>query len=142
MEISREYGADQAGVLYGFAFRPDTAGLELPATQWPARLRTGLDDGGFVWLHVNLAHSGSEKWLRAHLGLPEDFYAGLREGPASTRIEQLDGEALRAVINDVIFTFGSPAVEVSSLWVYADAHLLITARLKPLRSVDALRAAV
>lgn len=136
------YSADQAGVLYGFAFQPGVAGVALSAAKQLSEVRHAGESGQFVWLHVNLAHSGSEKWLRAHLGLPEDFYAGLREGPASTRIEQLDGEALRAVINDVIFTFGSPAVEVSSLWVYADAHLLITARLKPLRSVDALRAAV
>ena len=110
-------------------FGPTPPGWSCQPPKWPARLRTGLDDGGFVWLHVNLAHSGSENNLRAHLGLPEDFYAGLREGQPRPRIEQLDGEALRAVINDVIFTFGSTAVEVSSLWVYADAHLLITARL-------------
>ena len=94
------------------AFRPDTAGLELPATQWPAPAhRPGR--WGFVWLHVNLAQRQRKMAARAP-GPARRFYAGLREGPASTRIEQLDGEkALRAVIND-FFTFGSPAVEVPS----------------------------
>lgn len=137
------YSTEQTGLIYGFRFHPAAAGVEMPAAQLLEGLGEGeAGDGRFVWLHLNLAHSGSEKWLRTHLNLPEAFYQGLREGPASTRIEHLDGDALLAVINDVIFTFGCATVEVSSLWVYADPHTLITARLKPLRSVDTVRAAV
>ena len=55
------YSADQAGVLYGFAFQPGVAGVALSAAKQLSEVRHAGESGQFVWLHVNLAHSGSEK---------------------------------------------------------------------------------
>ena len=146
--IVQTYGADLSGMVCGFLFAPDAAGEPVDAAQvidWLAR-QAGLparDDGRrpFLWLHFNLAHGASERWMRAHLDLPETFFEFLREGSHSTRIEQQDG-ALRAVVNDVMFNFEPTPAEISTLWAYAHRHLLVSARLKPLRSVDTLRACV
>ena len=59
----------------------------------------------------------------------------------STRIERSD-DALIAVINDVHFDFSFEPSDISTLWISVGPHLVITARATPLRSVDALRAAV
>ncbi|MGS1062684.1 transporter [Burkholderia glumae] len=140
------YGADTSGMICAFRFAPDAAGVPIDAAGTGALLRpeaTGDSNAPreFHWLHFNLAHGASERWMRANLGLPETFYEFLREGSHSTRIEQQDG-VLRAVVNDVMFSLDMEAAEVSTLWVYVDRRMMVTARLKPLRSVDTLRESV
>ncbi|WP_429570955.1 CorA family divalent cation transporter [Paraburkholderia sp. JPY419] len=39
---------------------------------------TAKDGGEFLWLHFNLAHSASERWMRTQLDLPEAFFDALR----------------------------------------------------------------
>jgi zinc transporter len=136
------YGADTSGLICGFRFTPDTAGEPVKATDWTERVR-GADTrpGEFLWLHFNLTYSSSERWMRAHLELPETFYEFLREGSHSTRIEQQQG-ILRAVVNDVMFDLDLEASEIATMWAYADQRLLVTARVKPLRSLDTLRESV
>jgi topoisomerase-4 subunit A len=96
---------------------------------------------GFLWLHMNLSHAASARWLRAHGGLSESFFEALVDGSRSARIER-DEDALFAVLNDVTFDFSFDAKEVESLWVNVTRSLVITARRRPLRSVDRLRTSV
>ena len=79
--------------------------------------------------------------MRAQLDLPEAFFDALREGSHSKRIEHADG-ALRALVNDIMFNLEFIPSDVATLWIYAHKRLIVTARLKPLRSVDRLRASV
>ncbi len=46
------------------------------------------------------------------------------------------------MVNDVIYNFGVTSTDISTLWAHADHRLLVTARARPLRSVDRLREAV
>ena len=147
------YGSDRAGLVCGFRFTAGQAGVPIDAddaAQWLAlepsaastlATPTPHDDGEFLWLHFNLAHVSSEKWMHAHLDLPESFFEALREGSHSTRIEHQHG-ALLAVVNDVMFDFEQTPSDIATLWVYTHERLMITARLKPLRSIDRLRASV
>ncbi|CAM2151720.1 transporter [Paraburkholderia tropica] len=96
------------------------------------------DDGAFYWLHFNLAHAASASWMRSHLDLPDGFFEMLVEGSHSTRIEHMDG-ALFAVVNDVMFDFELTPSQIATLWSYTHERLLVTARMKPLRSIDRLR---
>jgi len=136
------YGADMSGLICGFRFAPGEPGSPIGADDVAAALRqpaTGGDpDGAFYWLHFNLAHAASEHWMRSHLDLPDAFFDALVEGSHSTRIEQQDG-ALLAVINDVIFDFELIPSQIATLWAYTHRRILVTARLKPLRSIDKLR---
>jgi zinc transporter len=56
----------------------------------------------FLWLHFSLSNAASERWLRQNLTLPEAFHESLHQAVGSTRLEQ-DGDALLAVIHDVLF---------------------------------------
>jgi len=151
--VESTYGSDPVGLVSGFRFRPGQAGQEIDSAATVAWLKGATPDrhgegepqerlgNEFVWLHFNLSHSACERWLRTQLGLPEDFFEALRQGSSSTRIERLD-TALLAVVNDVIYNFGVASTDISTLWASADHRLLVTARAKPLRSVDRLRASV
>jgi zinc transporter len=95
----------------------------------------------FLWLHFSLSNIATERWLRQHAGLPETFLAGLRDIGVSTRLEQ-EGEVLIAVIHDVLFDFGFDAADVATAFLCVDPRLLVSARPRPLRSLDRLRGAV
>ena len=59
----------------------------------------------------------------------------------STRVEQ-DGDALVAVLHDVLFEFRYDAADVSTVCLCVRPRILISARPRPLRSIDRLRSTV
>jgi zinc transporter len=137
------YGADASGLICAFRFLPGQPGEAVTIEDVPSlsALRTLTDEDGddaFYWLHFNLAHAASLHCIRNRLGLPEEFFEALADGSHSTRIEQQEG-ALLAVINDVTFEFEFTPSEIATLWAWTHRRILVTARLKPLRSIDRLR---
>lgn len=146
--VETGYGSDPVGLVSGFLFEPGGPVREIDSHAAAAWLRESTPaqpdtsrDRPFLWLHFNLSHSACERWMRIHLGLPDEYFEALRQGSRSTRIERQDA-ALLAVVNDVIYNFGVASTDISTLWAHADHRLLVTARARPLRSVDRLRAAV
>ena len=137
------YGSDASGLICGFIFGENGGGAPVDVEQALAFLKQSKDQpaAGFVWLHFNLAHTASEKWMRENLTLSDQFYESFRDGSRSTRVE-LDDDALIAVINDVHYDFAFEPSDISTLWLSVDRHLVVTARLRPLRSIDQLRDAV
>jgi len=65
----------------------------------------------------------------------------LHQGSRSTRIELAD-DALIAVVNDVLHGFAFDPSDISTLWLHVSPRLIISARKKPLKSVDRLRQSV
>jgi len=137
--VESTYGSDRAGMVCGFAFRPMEPGRPVDsdhAAEWLAATGDGRE---FLWLHFNLTNAAAERWLKQHLRLPEAFDETLR-ARTSTRVEVVDG-ALLAVINDVqYFTIEASNVSTVTLWV--EPRLLLSARSTPLRSVERLRTSV
>jgi zinc transporter len=121
------FAADEAGQPIDV----DTASAVLAALDG-----TGAPAGRFFWLHFNLANQASQRWLRQHLALPDDFHA-LLEPSRSTRVE-VAGDAVVAVINDATL-FGVDTTDISTMAVYVTDGLLVSARRTPLRSADRLR---
>ena len=145
--LTSTYGADSTGLICGFHFGVGVDGTGDPldtrrALQWLAQdvAVTGAG-GGFVWLHFNLAHSGTEKWLRDNLQLSDVFHESLKVGSQSTRVE-LDDDMLVAVVNDVHYDFAFEPTDISTMWLSVGPRLVVSARLQPLRSIDRLRNAV
>jgi zinc transporter len=137
---SPNYGADTSGLIYGFLF--DTQGMAKTVTgeealAWLAEPA----QGGFVWLHFNLAHAACAKWLGDNLQLSDVFHESLADGSRSTRVE-LDDDMLVAVINDVHYDFDFEPTDISTLRLSVGPRLVVSARLQPLRSIDQLRDAV
>ncbi|MET0542238.1 MAG: transporter [Variovorax sp.] len=141
--IGDSYGGDEAGLISGYLF--DAAAAEparpVDSAEAAAWLGAATPTGAYLWLHFNLSHTQAERWLVRHARLADTFYETLRDGLHSTRIERAD-DALIAVINDLHFEFGFEPSDISTLWISVGPRLVVTARTKPLRSVDALRLAV
>jgi zinc transporter len=136
------FGSDQHGLVWGYLFVPGQPSRPVDCESAAAFLsRTSTQTEGFLWLHFSLSNAGAERWLRQNLSLPESFHATLHEGPGATRVEQ-DGETLIAVLHDVLFDFRYDASDVSTVCLCAQPRVLISARPRPLRSLDRLRAAV
>jgi zinc transporter len=131
------YGSDVTGLVWGFLLEDAAPAASIDAKEAGAWLRAPVP-GQFVWLHFNLSNAASERWLRAHAGLPEEFYETLHQGSRSTRIEMAD-DALIAVVNDVLHNFSVDTAEISTLWVHVTPRGVITARRKPLESIERLR---
>ena len=140
MEIS--YGSDKGGLICGYRFAPDAAGVAIglaDAIDWARQ--TADDAAGFVWLHFNLTVASAEAAIRASFEVQEEFFEALHEGSRSTRIEDAH-DTLVAVVNDVAFEFSFDPSEIATLWVSVNPRLAISARIHPLRSIDRLRQAV
>jgi zinc transporter len=137
------YGSDDTGLVWGFLMGDGAAagpGMPVSADQAAGWIRQP-PAGHFTWLHFNLSNAASERWLRAHAGLADEFYETLHQGSRSTRIEMAD-DALIAVVNDVLHNFSVDTADISTLWVHVTPHAVISARRKPLESIERLRQAV
>ncbi|CAN5120949.1 transporter [soil metagenome] len=137
------YGSDQSGLVWGFLFGRDAAVIPISssaAIEW-MRARPLEKSPEFLWLHFNLTNTASEKWLAEHAGLAGEFFEMLHQGSRSTRIE-LAENTLIAVVNDVLHDFSFDPSDIATLWVSVSPQLVISARRKPLQSIDRLRHAV
>jgi zinc transporter len=137
------YGSDHDGLVWGYLFVAGEPArqisLDAAAECLALPPQTPLDT--FLWLHFSLANAASEPWLRNNLALPDTFYNSLHGNVVSTSLE-LEADALVAVIHDVHFDFTFDASAISTASLYIQPRLLVSARLRPLRSVDRLRASV
>ncbi|MCD2516689.1 transporter [Massilia sp. G4R7] len=134
------YGSDDSGLVWGYLLQEGAPAVPIgaqAALDWMAAPQPGQ----FVWLHFNLSNAASERWLRVHGGLSEEFYDALHQGSRSTRIEIAD-DALIAVVNDVLHNFQIDSADISTLWVHVTPRGVFSARRKPLASIERLRQAV
>jgi zinc transporter len=134
--LEATYGSDRGGLVWGYLFEPggparlvdcDAAAQLLGA---PTR-----SSGWFLWLHFSLSNAASERWLRQNLTLPEAFHESLHQAVGSTWLEQ-DGDSLLAVIHDGLFEFTFDASDVSTVSLCIEPRVLVSARPRPLRSLD------
>jgi len=138
------YGSDKTGLVWGYLFEPGKPPRQVEcdaALHWLATPPTLGEQSGFVWLHLSLSNAAAERWMRQSLQLADAFYESLHEGVGSTRLE-VEGDTLVAVMHDVLFNLSFDAANISTVSVCMDPRVVVTARLRPLRSVDRLRASV
>lgn len=137
------YGSDKHGLVWAYSFVPGESAVEIGSERILSAIEPSPQDapGAFIWLHFSLANAASEGWLRRHLDLPTAFYDSLSERANSTRLEQ-EGDMLVAVVHDALFDFTFDPASVATVNLCMTPRLLVTARLRPVRSVDRLRGAV
>lgn len=139
-DLPLSYDANNSGIVCAYAFcdgHINTLSTE-EAAQW---LQRPPSVNAFLWVHANLSHNHALSWLQQYLPLPESFYEALQEYSPASRIER-DEDTLLAVMNDVLFDFTFEADDIATLWLAVRPQLMVTARRRPLRSVDRLRMAV
>jgi zinc transporter len=135
--------SDQYGLIWGYHFVPNQPAQAITsdaAVEFLTAPGPGLP-GEFLWLHFSLSNAASEPWLRRYLILPDAFYELLRSDVGSTHLRQ-DADSLLARIHDVLFDFTFDASAVATTGLCITPRALVSAQLRPLRSVDQLRAAV
>jgi zinc transporter len=134
-------GSDQDGPIWGYHFVPDQPARPITSEQAVAFLTAPGPclPNEFLWLHFSLSNAATEPWLRRYLTLPDTFYESLHSDVDSTHLEQ-DADSLVARIHDVLFdfTFNAP---VATTTLCVKPHVLVSAHVRPWRSIDQLRAA-
>jgi zinc transporter len=141
--IDTNYGSNAHGLIWGYRFVPGEPAQPFASEDVPGFLESVAEReaGTFLWLHFSLSNTGAERFLGRQLSLPDAFHESLRSEVGSTRLE-LDDGALVAVIHDVLFGANFETSEVGTTSLYIGPRMMVSARLRPLRSVDQLRAAV
>jgi zinc transporter len=136
------YGSDRNGLVWGYVFAPDVAAREVDSDEAARVLAAPAEhQHSFLWLHFSLSNAASERWVREHVAPPSDFFTSLQEGIGSTRLEQ-DGDALVATLHDVLFEFAFDPAHLSTVGLFVGPRVMVSIRLRPLRSIDRLRAEV
>jgi zinc transporter len=135
-------GSDQDGPIWGYHFVPNQPARSITsgaAVEFLTAPGSGQPDE-FLWLHFSLSNVASEPWLRRYLSLPDTFYESLHSDVDSTHLEQ-DADSLVARIHDVLFdfTFDAP---IATTTLCLKPRVLVSAHLRPWRSINQLRAAV
>jgi len=137
------YGSNEDGLIWGYRFAPGQPAQPISSEQ----VAGFLDDadakarGEFLWLHFSLANQAARRFMSNRLALPEAFHDSLGSGVGSTRLE-LDDGALVAVIHDVLFDSSFDASQVGTTTLCIAPRLVVSARVRPLRSIEQLRAAI
>lgn len=137
--IENTYGSNEDGLVWGYRFMPGQAAEPIGTDAVAAFLAGDGPPEAFLWLHFALSNQGSERFLRRNLALPDAFYDSLGSEVGATRLE-LDDGALVAVVHDVLFDSSFDASDVGTTSLCIGPRLVVSARLRPLRSVDRLRA--
>ena len=136
-------GPDQDGPIWGYHLSQPTSSVDHfgrgGAVAFLAAPSPRQPDE-FLWLHFSLSNVASEPWLRRYLTLPDAFYESLQSDVDATHLEQ-DGDALVARVHDVLFDFTFD-VPVATTTLCVKPRVLVSAHIRPWRSIDQLRAAV
>lgn len=140
------YGSDRIGLVWAYRLAPGQPAVAIDAAgvvAWLESTRSAAESepDSFLWVHFSLSNAASERWMRMHLDLPDAFYDSLHVASVSTRLEQ-EGTALIANLHDVRFDASFDSTDIASVSISLEPHLMVSARLQPLRSVDRLRAAL
>jgi zinc transporter len=133
---------NQGGPIWGYEFVPNQPARSITSEEAVKFLTApgSSPPDEFLWLHFSLSNVASESWLRRYLTLPDTFYESLNSDIDATHLEQ-DGDAMVARIHDVLydFTFDVP-VATTTLCIMP--RLVVSAHVRPWRSIDQLREAV
>jgi zinc transporter len=137
-------GPEQDGPIWGYHFVPNQPARSITSEDAVRFLFLTAPSPGqpneFLWLHFSLSNAASEPWLRRYLTLPDAFYESLQSDIDATHLEQ-DGDALVARVHDVLFDFTFD-VPVATTTLCVKPRVLVSAHIRPWRSIDQLRSAV
>jgi zinc transporter len=128
------------GLVWAYSFHPD----KTPCTRLPTeavRADLGVEDGGFLWLHLNLADQRVPAFLDGFKDLPQDVVTALTTHDTHASIT-LDAQMVFGTLVDFQREFDSETRDIGWLHFVVTEKLIITTRLQPLRSIDRVRAAV
>jgi zinc transporter len=90
------------------------------------------------WLHLNLVDARLRRWLAGRTDVPEEAKELLLEAQPRIRLEACEGGGFALVLGDLHHDFDDDPDGFGALRVYLHRDLLLTARLRPIKSVGLL----
>jgi len=99
---------------------------------------TLAEGSGVVWLHFNASHAGARRWLSQQSAIPSEFVQLIESHSARIHLTALP-EGLVGVIADLAYGDELDPSETVTVWVFACAGLLVTARNHAAKTADRLR---
>ena len=119
---------DRRGLVFGYELERGTSvGLDLARSI-----------AAPTWLHFNLTDARARSWLSDEAQLPSAVVSMLLDPQTRTRVARLS-TGIVAVLVDLQHGFQGDPEEFAELRVYIEPHRVISARRRPLCTVDTLR---
>ncbi len=98
--------------------------------------RLRLEDGETLWVHLDRSHPQAVAWLRSRNEIGSFACDVLLEENTRPRMLALPGEALALFLRGVNLNPGAEPEDMVSLRVFANARMLVSLRLRPLRATE------
>lgn len=127
------------GIVWAYRFRPD--GAAEPIAQ--AKIEGALADhgGGWIWLHLALADTRCRTWIAQQAPVSEMAREVLAGPDRHLRLDIL-GQEIVGVLPDLHQEFAQPGETLVRLRFVMTERMLITARQRPVHSIESNRRAV
>jgi zinc transporter len=132
---------DYKGLICGFKLQ----GQALPdSITWSeiepfiSSTASGFETDAICWLHFNLIDTRARNWIEQCDRIPPAAKDLLLGSDLHIRLETVEGTLL-GVLGDLQYDFSQDPEGFGTLWIYADTHLVITGRRRPLKTIDQLR---
>ena len=107
---------------------------------WDEILTWGPEQG-LLWVHLNRGSANTRTWLEEHSGLDEIVYEALLAEDTRPRATPFD-IGLMLFLRGVNLHPGADPDDMVSIRLWVEEQRIISARLRPMLSVDDLRAAI
>ncbi|TLX60096.1 zinc transporter ZntB [Stutzerimonas nosocomialis] len=95
-----------------------------------------LEDGETLWVHLDRSHPEAVAWLRSRDEIGTFACDVLLEENTRPRMLALPGEALALFLRGVNLNPGAEPEDMVSLRVFANARMVVSLRLRPLRATE------
>lgn len=127
------------GIVWAYRFRPDGTAEPIPNDKVEAALAE--HGGGWVWLHLALADTRCRTWIARHAPVSELAREVLAGPDRHLRLDIL-GHEIVGVVPDLHQEFAQRGDELVRLRFVMSERLLITARQRPVHSIESNRRAI
>ena len=131
--------APTTGIVWAYRFAPDGTATLLPNERVDEALAS--PGGGWVWVHLGLADMRCRTWIARHAPVSDLARELLAAPEQHMRLDSLGGEIV-GVLPDLHLEFAQTSDELIRVRFAMNAHLLITARQRPVHSVELIRRAI
>ena len=127
------------GIVWAYRFRVD--GTAEPIAQ--EKIEDALNDrgGGWVWIHLALADTRCRNWVGQHAPVSE-LARDVLAGPDRHLRLDIVGQEILGVLPDLHQEFAKPGENLVRLRFVMTERMLITARQRPVHSIEVNRRAV
>lgn len=131
-------GAPASGIAWVYRFLKDGSAQSLPCEQVDEAL---TQPTGWIWVHIGLADARARNWITQHAPISETARDLLTGADEHIRLDILGNEII-GVMPDLQQEFAQPSEDIVRLRFAMTQRLLITARRRPLHSVELTRRSI